>query len=156
MALNDGRQMSHGRGGAGNIAPRSPALQPVDLETPTIKTKTYTTGRGGTGNMAANDPLNPALARQAQDVDLPIAVAKEPENQFRYGRGGAANVAQLSQEQVGTAKSKTDPRRKSAAEGVVGQFGKEERAGSRERDEKPRNVVEKGIGMLNKVMNKGS
>ena len=41
-------------------------VDPVSLETPTIKSKVYTTGRGGTGNMARND--NPEEARRAQDV----------------------------------------------------------------------------------------
>jgi hypothetical protein len=40
--------ISHGRGGAGNI--NSKPSQPVsanDLQTPTLKSNTYTTGRGG-------------------------------------------------------------------------------------------------------------
>lgn len=38
----------HGRGGAGNISSKSnKAVGAEDLQTPTIKTSTYTTGRGG-------------------------------------------------------------------------------------------------------------
>jgi len=41
-------------------------VDPVDLETPTIKSDVYTTGRGGSGNMAKN--TDPYEARRAQDV----------------------------------------------------------------------------------------
>ncbi|TVY40905.1 hypothetical protein LCER1_G009316 [Lachnellula cervina] len=58
--------MSHGRGGAGNIGNADSDHDPITLETPTIKTQVYTTGRGGSGNMAKND--NPEEARRAQDV----------------------------------------------------------------------------------------
>lgn len=83
----------------GNIK-QSPSLNPVpdDLATPTLKSNLYTTGRGGTGNMAANDHTDPSLARAAQDVDAPASLFKEPENHVHVGRGGAANVAKLSEE----------------------------------------------------------
>ena len=79
--------LSHGRGGAGtfpsistasqlspklmtilagNIGSTPSDLDPVNLETPTLKSEVYTTGRGGSGNMARND--DPAAARRAQDV----------------------------------------------------------------------------------------
>ncbi|KAH7072969.1 hypothetical protein BKA63DRAFT_54839 [Paraphoma chrysanthemicola] len=102
----DGRILSHGRGGAGqnpgkllillpgNIAKNDPTASqpaPEDLVTPTLKGNTYTTGRGGTGNMAVNDPDRPELARAAQDVDAP-KVASEPKGPTHYGRGGAANI----------------------------------------------------------------
>jgi len=58
---------SHGRGGAGNFgAQKQEHIDPASLETPTIKSKVYTTGRGGQGNMAKND--SPEEARRAQDV----------------------------------------------------------------------------------------
>ena len=39
---------THGRGGAGNINSKpAEALTADDLQTPTIKSSTYTTGRGG-------------------------------------------------------------------------------------------------------------
>jgi hypothetical protein len=40
--------------------------EPVNLDTPTIKSDFYTTGRGGSGNMAKN--TDPGEARRAQDV----------------------------------------------------------------------------------------
>ena len=98
------KMTSHGRGGAGNlpsslllhhppnlplhtgnIASSSSTPKPEDLATPTIKTETYTTGRGGAGNMAKNDPSNPELARESQDVTAPVRTVS-PE-QSHYGRG---------------------------------------------------------------------
>lgn len=115
--------------------------------------------------MASNDPTNPSLARQAQDVEAPVGIAREPENTFRYGRGGAANIAQLNDEEIAGAKSRNEQRRKSAAEGVVGQFGKEERGIAKgekagvEKEEKPKkdqkNVVEKGIHKFIRTVSKG-
>merc|ERR1712000_27759 len=59
-------QLSHGRGGAGNMGVSTKDTEPINLETPTIKSEMYTTGRGGSGNMARNtDALE---ARRAQDV----------------------------------------------------------------------------------------
>lgn len=68
-----GRNISHGRGGAGNIYSReaSTKKEPKDLVTPTIKQDVYTTGRGGSGNMVHNDPQHPEIARESQDVDMP-------------------------------------------------------------------------------------
>jgi len=40
--------------------------EPIDLDTPTIKSNYYTTGRGGSGNMAKN--TDPEEARRAQDI----------------------------------------------------------------------------------------
>jgi len=96
--------MSHGRGGAGNIGKerRESLTGPEDLVTPTIKSEHYTTGRGGTGNIAKNDPLHPEIARASQDVRSPVF--REPEGSFHYGRGGAANVAKLSEEEARLAK----------------------------------------------------
>lgn len=49
-------------------------------------------------------------ARKAQDVDAPIH--HEPESAFHYGRGGAANIAKLSEEEKRQAHEKNQ--RKSA------------------------------------------
>jgi len=86
-----GRQVSHGRGGAGNIgqATSRPAT-PDDLKTPTIKQGIYTTGRGGSGNMMYNDPDHPELARGSQDVERPPQ--RSEEHVHFVGRGGAANA----------------------------------------------------------------
>ncbi|KAL4999312.1 hypothetical protein BDV10DRAFT_184474 [Aspergillus recurvatus] len=84
------RNISHGRGGAGNIfSSEAPKTTPQDLVTPTIKQEVYTTGRGGSGNMMHNDPDRPELARESQDVEAPpIRVQEAPHH---TGRGGVAN-----------------------------------------------------------------
>ncbi|KAL4776928.1 hypothetical protein BDW60DRAFT_203028 [Aspergillus nidulans var. acristatus] len=84
------RNISHGRGGAGNIfSSEAPKTTPQDLVTPTIKQEVFTTGRGGSGNMMHNDPDRPELARESQDVEAPpIRVQEAPHH---TGRGGAAN-----------------------------------------------------------------
>jgi len=75
-------------------------LEPVDLETPTLKGERYTTGRGGSGNMAKND--DPEAARRAQDV---IAnPRRESTNSAHVGRGGAANIFRPSQAEIEAAK----------------------------------------------------
>jgi len=98
------RAFSHGRGGAGNIGKerRESFNSPSDLVTPTLKSEHYTTGRGGSGNIAKNDPNHPELARAAQDVEAPIK--RDAEGPHHYGRGGAANVVVLSDEEVRAAK----------------------------------------------------
>ncbi|KAL4741075.1 hypothetical protein BDV11DRAFT_203856 [Aspergillus similis] len=84
------RNISHGRGGAGNIfSSEAPKTTPQDLVTPTIKQEVFTTGRGGSGNMMHNDPDRPELARESQDVEAPpIRVQEAPHH---TGRGGVAN-----------------------------------------------------------------
>ncbi|BCR84491.1 DUF3602 domain-containing protein [Aspergillus chevalieri] len=88
-----GRQISHGRGGAGNIYSKEHKEQPAshkDFVTPTIKQDVYTTGRGGSGNMVYNDPERPEIARESQDVETPpLRVEEAPHH---TGRGGAANA----------------------------------------------------------------
>ncbi|KAJ4301124.1 hypothetical protein N0V90_003214 [Kalmusia sp. IMI 367209] len=93
------RVASYGRGGAGNIGKEDPAAHttPKDLVTPTLKSEHYTTGRGGSGNMAKNDPNRPEIARARQDVEAPTH--REPEGPHHYGRGGAANIATLTEEE---------------------------------------------------------
>ncbi|KAI5307042.1 hypothetical protein KEM55_008427 [Ascosphaera atra] len=88
------RQISYGRGGAGNIAAAKNMERPQskDLETPTIKADVYTTGRGGSGNMVANN--DPKIARIRQDVEAPPSLTngKEGDRKILLGRGGAANL----------------------------------------------------------------
>ncbi|KAF2499540.1 hypothetical protein BU16DRAFT_524018 [Lophium mytilinum] len=98
------RAFSHGRGGAGNIGKerRESFTSPTDLATPTLKSEHYTTGRGGSGNIAKNDPNHPEVARLAQDVEAPLK--REPEGPHHYGRGGAANVAVVSEEEARVAR----------------------------------------------------
>ncbi|KAF2842870.1 hypothetical protein M501DRAFT_993639 [Patellaria atrata CBS 101060] len=109
------RNMSHGRGGAGNIGKerRESFTKPEDLVTPTIKSDIYTTGRGGSGNMSKNDPAHPELARAAQDVDAPAH--REPESTFHIGRGGAANIVKPTEEEVRKSKE-INERRSSSVE----------------------------------------
>ncbi|KZZ91007.1 hypothetical protein AAP_03648 [Ascosphaera apis ARSEF 7405] len=87
------RQISYGRGGAGNIgsAKNAEHLDEKDLETPTLKSDIYTTGRGGSGNMVHND--DPKVARMRQDVEAPpsLLTNNEPDRKVLLGRGGAAN-----------------------------------------------------------------
>ncbi|KAJ5887634.1 hypothetical protein N7495_007675 [Penicillium taxi] len=87
-----GRNISHGRGGAGNITrqekPSTPT--PQDFVTPTIKQDVYTTGRGGSGNMVQNDLERPEIARERQDVESPPLRAQVMPHYI--GRGGAANA----------------------------------------------------------------
>lgn len=93
--------LSHGRGGAGNIGNSENDDAPVNLETPTIKTDIYTTGRGGSGNMSKN--IDPEATRRAQDVvGNP---RRESTNSTHVGRGGAANVFRPSPEEVAIAKN---------------------------------------------------
>ncbi|KAJ5167658.1 uncharacterized protein N7482_003252 [Penicillium canariense] len=85
-----GRNISYGRGGAGNIAPQNKTPTAKDFVTPTIKQEVYTTGRGGSGNMVQNDPERPEIARESQDVESPpLRAAQYPHH---TGRGGAANA----------------------------------------------------------------
>ncbi|OQE89368.1 hypothetical protein PENNAL_c0014G10769 [Penicillium nalgiovense] len=84
------RNISYGRGGAGNITRQHSAPTPKDLVTPTIKQEVYTTGRGGSGNMMHNDPERPQLARELQDVESPPLRAQQIPH--HTGRGGAANA----------------------------------------------------------------
>ncbi|KAJ5676029.1 hypothetical protein N7462_008926 [Penicillium macrosclerotiorum] len=84
------RNISYGRGGAGNIFPQQNTTSPKDLVTPTIKQEVYTTGRGGSGNMVHNDPERPEIARESQDVESPPLRAEQLPH--HTGRGGAANA----------------------------------------------------------------
>ncbi|KAI9664955.1 MAG: hypothetical protein M1821_006403 [Bathelium mastoideum] len=103
------RNMSSGRGGAGNMTKerRESVNEAKDLATPTIKQDVYTTGRGGTGNMVKNDKERPEVARAAQDVDAPRP--KEPQGTFHVGRGGAANVAKSETDSSGVQPAEQGP-----------------------------------------------
>ncbi|KAJ5239359.1 hypothetical protein N7468_003978 [Penicillium chermesinum] len=92
-----GRNVSYGRGGAGNIARQTSSPAPSDLVTPTIKQEIYTTGRGGSGNMVQNDPKHPEIARESQDVESPPLRAQQMPH--HTGRGGAANFLAPDEEQ---------------------------------------------------------
>ncbi|TGO62234.1 hypothetical protein BCON_0021g00470 [Botryotinia convoluta] len=95
--------LSHGRGGAGNIGTSPHDDEPLTLNTPTIKSDIYTTGRGGSGNMAKN--TDPESARRAQDVvGNP---RRESSSSSHVGRGGAANVFKPSEAEIVAARKDT-------------------------------------------------
>ena len=48
--------------------------------------------------MAKNDFAKPELARASQDVEA--VVGREPEGNFHYGRGGAANIGSTAQKEL--------------------------------------------------------
>jgi len=92
--------LSHGRGGAGNIGTSPHDAEPVTLDTPTLKGDVYTTGRGGSGNMTKN--TDPEAARRAQDVvGNP---RRESASSAHVGRGGAANVFKPSETEIAAAR----------------------------------------------------
>ncbi|KAI5358728.1 hypothetical protein Slin15195_G111750 [Septoria linicola] len=106
-------QKTYGRGGAGNISSRPAAkMQASDLETPTIKSTTYTTGRGGSGNMAKSNPTAPEETRAAQDVDTPAHHTKELEGTYHWGRGGQGNMTTLGKSGAEQARQKSLERKR--------------------------------------------
>ncbi|QSZ28621.1 hypothetical protein DSL72_003120 [Monilinia vaccinii-corymbosi] len=92
--------LSHGRGGAGNIGASPYDTGPVSLNTPTLKGDVYTTGRGGSGNMTKN--TDPESARRAQDVV--VNPRRESISPSHVGRGGAANVFKPTEAEIATAR----------------------------------------------------
>lgn len=106
--------------------------------------------------MALNLHSHPELARASQDVET--APNREPQNSVHYGRGGAANVARMSDEAKAGARERNEKRRRSEATGVVGQFGREtkekekEKEGAENDKGKGKNLVEKGFAKLTRVM----
>jgi len=103
--------LSHGRGGAGNIGLTASDLESPDLTTPTLKGAKYTTGRGGSGNMANNN--DPEAARRAQDVEA--QPRRSSTHSTHVGRGGAANIFHPSADEI--AKAREDNSRWESAVG---------------------------------------
>ncbi|CAJ2500902.1 Uu.00g037550.m01.CDS01 [Anthostomella pinea] len=87
--------VSHGRGGAGNITPDN--TQYVDGEILRQGTPgshgdgAFSTGRGGAANIADADKP-PAPMRADEEVIPQEATRPSAEGDFHTGRGGAANV----------------------------------------------------------------
>ncbi|EMR62086.1 hypothetical protein MGN70_009595 [Eutypa lata] len=87
-------EVSHGRGGAGNINPDSTKY--VDGEIVRAGPEgshedgAYSTGRGGGGNIA--DAGKPPGPRADGDVVPEEAVVRSSEEDRHVGRGGAANI----------------------------------------------------------------
>ncbi|KLU87762.1 hypothetical protein MAPG_06755 [Magnaporthiopsis poae ATCC 64411] len=119
IAIMGGDLTSSGRGGAGNIVEKakSPAIEPKDLETPTLKTSVVTTGRGGTGNMAKN--TDPAETRALQDVE-PVSLP-ESTGATHIGRGGDGNVIKPKAERPEDGGGKELARAKSAGDAAAAQ-----------------------------------
>ncbi|PWY94956.1 hypothetical protein BO94DRAFT_456349 [Aspergillus sclerotioniger CBS 115572] len=128
--MGGARNISHGRGGAGNIfsGTKESRTTPKDLVTPTIKQDVFTTGRGGSGNMMHNDPEHPELAREMQDVESPPLRMEEAPHFM--GRGGAANayiptpeeekrVREQEEEQLRRVRTQSKDRRKDIETGSV-------------------------------------
>jgi hypothetical protein len=104
---------SHGRGGAGNFNSKPGSSVDVqELQTPTIKTSTYTTGRGGSGNMAKYNPDDPTEARLAQDVEAPAHHNKEMQGTYHWGRGGEGNMTTLGKSGAEQARERSKDRKK--------------------------------------------
>ncbi|RAL02457.1 DUF3602 domain-containing protein [Aspergillus ibericus CBS 121593] len=137
--MGGARNISHGRGGAGNIfSGKESRTTPKDLVTPTIKQDVFTTGRGGSGNMMHNDPEHPEIAREMQDVDSPPLRMEEAPHFM--GRGGAANayiptpeeekrVREQEEEQLRRVRTQSENRRKdietSSVSGAAAEGGEE-------------------------------
>ncbi|MCJ1257074.1 hypothetical protein MMC24_004899 [Lignoscripta atroalba] len=86
----------------GNMSSAQDSVSPEALVTPAIKSDHYTTGRGGRGNIAMNDPANPQLARESQDITaLP---RKLSQGVTHFGRGGVANTVKPTAEELAIAK----------------------------------------------------
>ena len=138
----------------GNIGKDDPAAHttPKDLVTPTLKSEHYTTGRGGSGNMAKNDPARPEIARAAQDVEAPAH--REQDGPHHYGRGGAANIAVVSEEERRRGAGEKE-REKEGGNGNGNMNGSGNGSGGRKSGEegaaRERGFVDKGKELLQKL-----
>ncbi|KAK8055773.1 hypothetical protein PG993_001000 [Apiospora rasikravindrae] len=87
-------EVSHGRGGAGNINPDSTQYVDGEItrqgEEGSQNAGPYSTGRGGGGNIG--EPGKEPGLRTDKDVIPAAATRKSEEEPFHTGRGGAANV----------------------------------------------------------------
>ncbi|TGJ80384.1 hypothetical protein E0Z10_g8386 [Xylaria hypoxylon] len=87
-------EISHGRGGAGNINPDNTEYVDGEIvrqgDVGTHGDGAYSTGRGGAANIADKD--TPAATRADKDFVPDEAVRPSVDGEFHTGRGGAANV----------------------------------------------------------------
>ncbi|KAI1200920.1 hypothetical protein F5X97DRAFT_320857 [Nemania serpens] len=87
-------EISHGRGGAGNINPDDTLYVDGEIvrqgDVGTHGDGAYSTGRGGAANIT--DKHVPATPRADQEVVPAEATRPSIEGDFHTGRGGAANV----------------------------------------------------------------
>ncbi|CAK7214860.1 hypothetical protein SBRCBS47491_002294 [Sporothrix bragantina] len=109
MAAVSGPEVSHGRGGAGNIMPDDTKYVDGEIVRAGIEGShddgPYSTGRGGTGNIG--DSKNRRSLERADRQVVPEAAIRPSGDGADYhtGRGGAANV-HISPEHE---KKKADP-----------------------------------------------
>ncbi|KAI0395776.1 hypothetical protein F5Y17DRAFT_177055 [Xylariaceae sp. FL0594] len=91
-------EVSHGRGGAGNITHDDTKYVDGSIvrqgEIGTHGDGAYSTGRGGAANIADKHAPQ-AAARADQDYVPPEATRPSLEGDFHTGRGGAANVVHV-------------------------------------------------------------
>ncbi|KAI1119736.1 hypothetical protein F5Y10DRAFT_283816 [Nemania abortiva] len=89
-----GPEVSHGRGGAGNINPDDTQYVDGEIvrqgEIGTHGDGAYSTGRGGAANIG--DKETPVAARADKEVVPAEAMRPSIDGDFHTGRGGAANV----------------------------------------------------------------
>ncbi|GAW16108.1 hypothetical protein ANO14919_055310 [Xylariales sp. No.14919] len=89
-----GPEVSHGRGGAGNINPDNTEYVDGEIvrqgDVGTHGDGAYSTGRGGAANIA--DKEAPVAPRTDKDFVPAEAVRPSVDGDFHTGRGGAANV----------------------------------------------------------------
>ncbi|KAK3329738.1 hypothetical protein B0H66DRAFT_597304 [Apodospora peruviana] len=102
--------VSHGRGGAGNILPDNTKY--VDGEVVRAGPEgshgdgAFSAGRGGAGNIG--DPGTKAAHRADQDIVPEAAVRPSQDNSdYHTGRGGAGNAHLVPKETVAVKKSET-------------------------------------------------
>ncbi|KAI1083367.1 hypothetical protein F5B20DRAFT_461959 [Whalleya microplaca] len=94
-------EVSHGRGGAGNINPDDTKYVDGEIvrqgDQGSHGDGAFSTGRGGVANIADAD--KPASTRADQEVVPEEAIRPSQEHDVHVGRGGAANVALGSEDQ---------------------------------------------------------
>ncbi|KAI0192969.1 hypothetical protein EV127DRAFT_28076 [Xylaria flabelliformis] len=94
-------EVSHGRGGAGNINPDDTQYVDGSIvrqgDVGTHGDGAYSTGRGGAANIADKDA--PSATRADKDFVPAEAVRPSMEGDFHTGRGGAANVVHTPETQ---------------------------------------------------------
>ncbi|KAI3323450.1 hypothetical protein HD806DRAFT_496726 [Xylariaceae sp. AK1471] len=101
-------EVSHGRGGAGNITADNTEYVDGEIvrqgEVGTHGDGTYSTGRGGAANIA--DKNTPGAAARADNEFVPPEATRASiEGDFHTGRGGAANVVHVPESEHATGES---------------------------------------------------
>jgi len=88
--------VSHGRGGQGNIGPDETSYVDGEIHRegdPNSAAAAYSTGRGGVGNMGSPKAGSLAEPETQNDKDVVPEVAKvEADDTFHSGRGGEGNA----------------------------------------------------------------